>query len=119
MDESLVALVRANLHEVFGESDPEARLAAARRIYADDVAFVDDEETVVGVDALVAKAARLLGGLPPGAGFGEDGPLYAGAGHAALGWRIGPPDGEPVLRGVDVVTVVDGRITELLTLLAS
>jgi hypothetical protein len=118
VDETLVALVRANLHEVFGEGDAEARLATARRIYADDVTFVDDEETVVGIDALLAKAAALLDGLPPGASFGEDGPLYAGAGHAALGWRVGPPGGEAVVRGVDVVTVVDGRITELLTLLA-
>ena len=118
MDDSLVALARANLHGVFGESDPEARMVTARRIFADDVSFVDEEETVVGIDAVVAKAARLLDGLPPGAGFGEDGPVYAGAGHAALGWRVGPPDGEPVLRGVDVLTVADGRITKLVTLLA-
>jgi hypothetical protein len=87
VDETLVALVRANLHEVFGQTDPDARLATARRLYAEDVRFVDDEETLVGIDALVAKAARLLDSLPPGAGFGEDGPPYAGAGHAAPGWR--------------------------------
>lgn len=93
MDEDLVALARANLHEVFGEDDPAARLAAAQRLYADDVVFVDDEETVVGIDALVAKAAALAGGLPPGADFVEDGPGYAGAGAAALAWRVATPDG--------------------------
>ncbi|SEQ55964.1 nuclear transport factor 2 family protein [Microlunatus flavus] len=110
-------LLAANLHHVFGERDPDRRRAAAKAAYAEDVRFTDPEETVVGVDALLAKAARLLQDAP-GFVFAEAGPAYAAGERAALAWTFGPEGGEPVARGLDVLTVVDGRITEVLTLIA-
>jgi len=117
MATTTAALLAANLHGVFGERDAARRRQAALALYADDVRFTDPEETVVGREALLAKAAALLEGAP-GAVFADDGPLYAGADRAALAWRFGPADGEPFARGVDVVRIADGRITELVTLLA-
>jgi hypothetical protein len=37
---------------------------------------------------------------------------------AALAWRLGPP-GSPAARGIDILTVRDGRVIVLRTLLAS
>ena len=110
-------LLTANLHGVFGERDPERRRAVAAATYADDVRFVDPEETVVGIDALVAKAARLLDGAP-GFVFTEAGPAYVAGDHAALAWTLGAEGADPVARGLDVITVRDGRISEVRTLLA-
>ncbi|GAA4734986.1 hypothetical protein GCM10025783_00880 [Amnibacterium soli] len=110
-------LLAANLHGVFGERDAVERRAAAAAIYTDDVRFVDPEETVVGPDAVVAKAAALLDGAP-GFVFADEGPTYLAGDRAALAWTFGPEGAAPVARGVDVLTFRDGRISEVLTLLA-
>jgi hypothetical protein len=110
-------LLAANLHGVFGERDEAKRRAAAEALYTADVRFVDPEETVVGIDAVVAKAGGLLAGAP-GFVFTDQGPAYRAGDTAALAWALGPSGAEPVARGVDLITVRDGRISEVLTLLA-
>jgi hypothetical protein len=114
----IAELLTADLHRVFGNRDAVSRRAAVEETYAADVVFSDPDETLVGRDALEEKAAALLAGAPADAEFAEDGPAYVGAGWGALAWRLGPTDA-PLARGVDVVVVVDGRITELRTALAS
>jgi hypothetical protein len=111
-------LVYINLHEVFAERDPDARRAAIERAYAEDVRFIDPEGEVVGREALNDSAQKLLDGAPAEFAFEEDGPRYVGHDTAALPWRFGPPD-TPVARGVDILTVRDGRVSVLRTLLAS
>ena len=55
--------------------------------------------------------------------FGEDFsfvPLGVAIGHHGLGylrWQAGPKDGPVVVTGVDVATVIDGKITQLWVLL--
>jgi SnoaL-like domain len=110
-------LLRANLHGVFGERDQAKRRTAAAATYTEDVAFSDPEGAVVGPEAVEAKAAALLDGAP-GFVFAEDGPVYAmGDGRAALPWAFGP-EGAPVVHGLDVITIVDGRISAVLTFVA-
>jgi ketosteroid isomerase-like protein len=112
----LHALLNANLHDVFGNRDAASRRAAIEKTYTDDVVFTDPEGAVTGYDALEAKAAGLLDGVPSEFVFVEDGVPYAGADTVALAWAFGP-SGSPVARGIDVITVRDGRISELRTLL--
>jgi hypothetical protein len=50
--------------------------------------------------------------------FEEDGPRYVGTDTAALAWRFGPP-GKPVARGIDILTIRDGRVSVVRTLIAS
>jgi hypothetical protein len=111
-------LLHANLHEVFGERDPDARRAALERTFAPDAVFADENGEVAGHDAIDAKAGEILGRAPVEFVFAEDGPAYVGGATAALAWRFGPPGGEPVVRGLDVLTFGDGLITHLRTLLA-
>ena len=47
----------------------------------------------------------------------EDGPRYVGTDIAALAWRFGPP-GRPVARGIDILTIRDGRVSAVRTLIA-
>jgi ketosteroid isomerase-like protein len=109
-------LLAANLHQVFGNRDAASRRAAIEATYADDVEFSDPEGTVTGRDALEEKAAALLAGAPDEFVFVEDGIVYSGRDSAALAWAFGP-SGNPVARGIDVITVRDGKIATLQTLL--
>ena len=110
-------LLNSNLHEVFAERDRDARWAAIERTYAEDVKFIDPEGEVVGREALDERAQKLLDGAPAEFAFEEDGPRYVGADTAALPWRFGPPN-NPVVRGIDILTVRDGRVSVVRTLLA-
>ena len=111
-------LLAANLHEVFGNRDAAARRAAIERTYTEDVTFTDPEGSVTGWDAIEAKARDLLDKTPAGFVFAEEGRRYAGPATGALGWTFGPAGGEPAARGIDIVTVRDGRIAALVTVFA-
>ena len=111
-------LLHSNLHEVFSERDPERRRAAIERTYTEDVRFIDPEGEFVGRQALSDQAQKLLNGVLAGFVFEEDGPRYVGSDTAALAWRFGPP-GKPIARGIDVLTIHDGRVSLVRTLIAS
>lgn len=111
-------LLDSNLHEVFAERDRDARWAAIERTYAEDVRFIDPDGEVVGRQALNDRAQKILDGAPTEFTLEEDGPRYVSPDAAALAWRFGPPD-SPVARGIDILTVRDGRVSVLRTLLAS
>jgi hypothetical protein len=110
-------LLHQNLHEVFAERDPERRRAAIERTYSEDVTFKDPEGEVVGRQAVNDSAQKLLDGAPTDFGLEEDGPRYVGGDTAALAWCFGPP-GNPVARGIDILTIRDGRVSAVHTLLA-
>ena len=111
------ALLHSNLHEVFSERDPERRWSAIERTYTEDVTFVDPEGEFVGRKALSDQAQKLLDGGLARFVLEEDGPRYIGTDTAALAWRLGPP-GAPVARGIDILTIRDGRVSVLRTLIA-
>jgi len=109
-------LLHSNLHDVFSERDPERRRAAIERTYTEDVRFIDPEGESVGPQALSDRAQKLLDGLPAGVVLEEDGPQYLGTDTAALAWRLGPT-AQPIARGIDILTIRDGRVSVLRTLL--
>ena len=113
-------LLHSNLHEVFSERDPQRRWAAIERTYTEDVRFIDPEGEFVGWQALSDQAQKLLDGPMAGFVFEEDGPRYVGTDTAALAWRVGPPGKpvKPVVRGIDIVTIRDGRLSVVRTLMA-
>jgi SnoaL-like domain len=111
-------LLHSNLHEVFAERDPQRRWAAIERTYTEDVTFIDPEGEFVGWKALNGQAQKLLDGFPAGFVFEEDGPRYVGTDIAALAWRLGPP-GNPATRGIDILTIHDGRVSVLRTVIAA
>ncbi|MFJ6651554.1 nuclear transport factor 2 family protein [Microbacterium sp. NPDC091313] len=116
MTDAIQALMTANLLEVFGERDPQRRRAAIERIYTDDVEFLDPDEITTGLDALDAKAQRLLD-QAPGFVFSPAGPVYVNHDMGYLAWNFGPEGEAPVVRGVDTCFIRDGRISRVYTLL--
>ena len=104
--------------EVFSERDPEKRRAAIERTYVEDVRFIDPEGEVVGRQALNDRAQKILDDAPADFVLEEDGPGYVSPDTAAQGWRFGPPR-SPVVRGIDILSVSDGRVSVVRTLIGS
>ena len=117
-DPSLEKLMYANLLEVFGERDPERRMAAIRRTYTPDVVAADPDGEVVGYEALSAKAQSILDQSPDFV-FQVDGTVYQVADALYLGWALGPEGAAPVVRGADFALVRDGRMSRLYTVIFS
>ena len=91
-----------------------------RRAYTENVGFTDPEGTVHGYDAVDERARQVLDKAPETFLFAPDGPLYVLSGAAAaLPWMFGPPSGPPVVRGIDVAAIANGRITSIQTFLAA
>ena len=103
--------------EVFSERDPEKRRAAIERTYAEDVTFIDPDGEVVGRQALNDRAQKILDDAPADFVLEEDGLGYVSPNTAVQAWRFGPP-GSPAVRGIDILTVSDGRVSVLRTLMA-
>jgi hypothetical protein len=109
-------LLERMVADVFNQPDADRRAAVIAELFTSDVEFTDPERTVRGRDELAATVSGLLA-QGPGLVFVHAGP-FRGVGDLGMrSWRLGPPGGEPVLGGLDVVTVVDGRIARLWTLI--
>jgi hypothetical protein len=113
---AVVALMQANLLEVFNERDDERRRAAIARIYAADVAFSDPDEVVTGREALDAKAKGLLEESPTFV-FSPAGAVLVNHDLGYLAWNLGPEGEPPVVRGIDIALVENGLIARLYTVL--
>ena len=109
-------LLERMVRDVFNEPDPQRRDAAIAEVFTEDAVFVDAERTATGRAELAATVTGLLA-QGPGLVFTPAG-QFRGVGDLGMrAWRLGPPGGEPVLGGLDVVQVADGRIARLWTTL--
>ena len=110
-------LLRIN-HEVTSERDPEKRRAAIEQAYAEDLKFLDSEAELVGRQAFSDLVQKILDDAPADFVLEEEGLAYVGPDTAAQAWRFGPP-GRPVIRGMDVLTLRDGKVSAVRGLLGS
>ena len=104
-------------HEVTSERDPEKRRAAIEQAYAEDLRFLDSEADVMGREAFSDRLQQIHDGAPPDFVLEDDGPGYVGPDTAAQAWRFGP-HGNPVIRGIDVLTLRDGKVSAVRGLVA-
>src|ERR1700752_2140893 len=111
-------LLRINLHEVTSERDPDKRRAAIEGAYVEDLKFLDSEAELVGSQQIRDLVQKILADPPADFVLEEDGPAYVGPDTAAQPWRFGPP-GNPALRGMDVLTLRDGKGSAVRGLLGS
>jgi hypothetical protein len=115
MTQTVEALLRRNLHEVFGERDATRRRRTIHEIIGADIVFYDPHGKNTGRDALDAAAAALQASFPDFVfaeimvqGLEETGRLH---------WGFGPPGAPPKVTGLDVIVVRDGMIAALYTFL--
>ena len=109
-------LLRIN-HEVTSERDPEKRRSAIQLAYVEDLAFIDSAGEVVGRQAFSDRVQEILDDAPADFVLEEEGLAYVGPDTAVQAWRFGPP-GRPVIRGMDVLTLRDGRVSVVRGLVA-
>ena len=115
---TVAELLERMVQGVFNEPDPQRREAVIAEVFSEDVVFADAERRVTGHDEL-ADTVTGLRAQGPGLVFTPAG-SFRGVGDLGMRpWRLGPPGGEPVLGGLDVAQVVDGRIARLWTVLDS
>jgi hypothetical protein len=107
-------LLRANLHQVFGR-DSTLRRSTVEAIFAADATFTDPEHSTQGWDGITQTAEAFTSSAPADFVFVEDGPIYLGTDMGALPWAFGP-EGAPVAHGIDIITVRNGMIASLNTL---
>jgi hypothetical protein len=110
-------LLRIN-HEVTSERNPEKRRAAIERAYVEDLKFIDPAGELDGRQAFSDRVQKILDDASADFVLELDGPAYVGPDTAAQPWRFGPP-GNPVIRGMDVLTLRNGRVSVVRGLLAS
>ena len=78
--------------------------------------FIDPDGESVGREALNDRAQKILDEAPADFVLEEDGLAYVSPDMAVQGWSFGPP-GSPVVRGVDILTVRDGSVSVVQTLI--
>ncbi|MFC0410361.1 nuclear transport factor 2 family protein [Roseomonas elaeocarpi] len=113
MPYSIATLLIRNLHDVFGENDPDRRRAAAAEIFTEDAAFFEPSGIYRGPDE-IARIAGVIRATHPEFRYtplGEPEELQDAAGR--LRWVSGPPDAAPAYAGTDIIVARDGRITAL------
>jgi hypothetical protein len=113
--DTIAELMESSLYRVFGERDGAARRSVLARIYAENIAFADAEGVLTGHQALDIKVEKLLDGAP--GVFTAAGPVYEVQDLGCLSWDFGPVGQPPVVSGMDIALVADGRITSLHTVL--
>ncbi len=117
MTASVDALVHRNLMDVFNERDPARRAKAVAEIYTEDVTFTDAAGSITGREALDRKAQEILDGAPAEFVFRPAGPSRTAGDLGVLSWELGPPGAAPVVSGMDISLIRDGRIASVHTLL--
>ena len=113
MSYSISMLLTRNLHDVFGENDPERRRAAIDEIYTEDVVFYDPSKGVYrGRDEIDRIAGAIRATHPDFRYQPIAEPEELGNG-GRIQWVSGRAEEAPAYAGTDFIIVKDGRIAAL------
>jgi SnoaL-like domain len=119
LSHSIATLLTRNLHEVFGENDPERRRAAIVDLYTEDAVVYDPHGIIRGRDAIHEIAGKIRA-MHPDFRYTPTRPpetLHDAAGR--LQWTSGLPGKPAAYSGTDFIVVRDGRIAALYLFLDS
>ena len=106
-------LMQRNLRDVFGQRDPERRLAVIQQIYAPDATLYEPQGAFQGHAAISDAVSALWDSLPPDFSFSSMGPAVGHHGVARLRWASGPAGGPVAVTGIDVARIERQRIQSL------
>jgi hypothetical protein len=112
------ALLRANLIQVFSETDPATRLAALQALWTADGVLFEQDHLYMGHEAISDSIGALLETLPKGMMFAPEGPAVGHHGVGRLRWRATSANGViGQVSGTDIAIVKDNRIAHLYVML--
>ena len=114
MSNSIENLLLRNLYDVFGERDPQRRMAAIRTLFDAECLFSDPRGRHRGHEALERAVIALQSEFPDHA-FTQIGSVASLQDSGKLAWAFGPPDEPRQITGLDVIVVQNDRIASLFT----
>jgi hypothetical protein len=113
MSFSISTLLLRNLHDVFGENDPERRRAAIDEIYNEDVVFYDPNKGVYRGRDEIDRIAGVIKATHPDFSYQPIAePEEVGDG-GRVQWVSGRPGEAPAYAGTDFIVTRDGRIAAI------
>jgi hypothetical protein len=113
MSFSISTLLLRNLHDVFGENDPERRRAAIDEIYNEDVVFYDPNKGVYRGHDEIDRIAGAIRATHPDFSYQPIAePEEVGDG-GRVQWVSGRPGDAPAYAGTDFIIARDGRIAAI------
>jgi hypothetical protein len=109
MSYSISTLLTRNLHDVFGESNPERRRAAIEEIFTEDCVFHEPNGVYHGREEIDRVAGKIKATHPDFRYHVLAEPEELGNG-GRVRWVSGRPSEMPAYAGTDFIIARDGRI---------
>ena len=113
MSYSISTLLTRNLHEVFGENDPERRRAAIDEIFTEDCVFYDPTRDVYRGRDEIDRVAGAIKATHPDFRYQPIGEPEESGNGGRIQWVSGRPSETPTYAGTDFIIARDGRIAAL------
>ena len=110
MSHSIAALLIRNLHDVFGENDPERRRAAMDEIYTEDCVFYDPSKGVYHGRDEIDRIAGEIRATQPDFRYQPIAEPDEVGNSGRVRWVSGRPGEAPAYAGTDFIIARDGRI---------
>jgi len=112
MPYTVSTLLLRNLHDVFGEIDPERRRAAIAEIFHEDAVFYEPKAAYRGRDEIDRIAGAIKATHPDFQYQPLSPPEEVGDG-CRVRWVEGSPGKQPEYAGTDFIVARDGKIAAL------
>jgi hypothetical protein len=100
------------MHRVFDETDLDKRKAAIADLWVEDGLFIDPVGVFRGHEA-ISTAVDGLHETIPGSLFTVTSAVQEQFGVGYVSWEYGPPGGDPVVKGIDVGSMKNGKLVTL------
>jgi SnoaL-like domain len=110
MPNSISTLLKRNLTDVFGESDPVRRRAAIEEIFAEDAVFYDPNKNVYRGRAEIDRIAGALREMHRDFTYQPVAEPEEVGNGGRIRWVEGRPGEAPEIAGTDFIIARDGRI---------
>jgi hypothetical protein len=115
MSYSISTLLTRNLHEVFGENDPERRRAAIDEIFTEDCVFYDPTRGVYRGRDEIDRVAGAIKATHPDFRYQPIGEPEESGNGGRIQWVSGRPGEAPAYAGTDFIIARDGRIAAFIS----
>jgi hypothetical protein len=109
MPETIEALLRRNLFEVFAERDPVKRKQALTEIWHAEGVLINPDGRHIGRVEISHTVEKLLAKFPAFV-FTERTAPEGFHGIGRIGWGFGPANDPPVVTGIDVGEATAGKL---------
>ncbi|HLJ86669.1 MAG TPA: nuclear transport factor 2 family protein [Candidatus Angelobacter sp.] len=113
MPYSISTLLIRNLHDVFGENDPERRRAAINEIFAEDCVFYDPSKTAYYGHAEIDRIAGVLRATHPDYRYQPLAEPEELGNAGRIRWVAGRPGDAPAYAGTDFIISRGGQIASV------